>query len=235
MRLYVLVEGPSEKALLDVWLGRLLKGHRYTVIKHRGKGKLPHDPMALIDPRREGLLDQLPARLRAYGKALDPSTDRVVVLVDADEEDCTALKKRLVSLLKQINPRPEVIFRIAVEETEAFYLGDRAAIRAAFPQARFTRLRSYKQDSVCGTWELFQEVIGAMSEDKVGWAERMAPHLTVDPLQNESPSFRQLCYGLQRLVGELGTEGTPRKAGVKGTSGARSQSRRSRKGAPRAE
>lgn len=75
MRLYVLVEGPSEKALLDVWLGRLLKGHRYTVIKHRGKGKLPLDPRARVDPRREGLLDQLPARLRAYGQALDPSTD----------------------------------------------------------------------------------------------------------------------------------------------------------------
>lgn len=38
-----------------------------------------------------------------------------------------------------------VLFRIAVEETEAFYLGDQPAIRKAFPKAKLRRMKSYVQ------------------------------------------------------------------------------------------
>jgi hypothetical protein len=78
-------------------------------------------------------------------------------------------------------------------------------IRRAFPQARLQRLNSYVQDSVCNTWELFQSVIGDPIEDKVEWAERMAPHLGTAWKGNDanrSPSFRQLCRGLLKLAGE---------------------------------
>lgn len=60
-----------------------------------------------------------------------------------------------------------MLFRIAIEETEAFYLGDPEAIRKAFPTAKTAKIKAYVQDSICGTAELFQEVIGASSEDKV--------------------------------------------------------------------
>lgn len=188
------------------WLRRFLPpGHSFVVIRHRGKGKLSRDPLKVPDVRREGLLDQLPAKLRAYGKELNPATDRLLVLVDADDDPCLDLKRRLAELLESCDPRPVVLFRIAIEETEAFYLGDPAAIRKAFPQARLQRMRHYIQDSICGTWELFQRVIGDPIEDKVDWAERMAPHLGTDwqgKSANHSPSFRQLCRGLLRLAGE---------------------------------
>jgi hypothetical protein len=128
-----------------------------------------------------------------------------VVLVDLDDDDCHDLKKRLVALLDHCESRPVVLFRIAIEETEAFYLGDPAAIRAAFPQAKIRRMKDYVQDSVCGTWELFQRVVDARSEDKVGWAERMAPHLGTEwkgKGANRSPSFQQFCKGLLMLAGE---------------------------------
>ncbi|HYU31861.1 MAG TPA: DUF4276 family protein [Thermoanaerobaculia bacterium] len=206
MRLHVLVEGDSEEALMHGWLRRFLPpGHSFVVIRHRGKGKLSRDPLQVPDIRREGLLDQLPAKLRAYGKSLDPATDRVLILVDAHDDPCRELKQRMIAALEQCHPRPFVLFWIAIEETEAFYLGDPAAIRRAFPQARFQRMKSYVQDSVCGTWELFQRVIGATVEDKVGWAESMAPHLGTEwqgKNANRSPSFCQLCRGLLRLAGE---------------------------------
>jgi hypothetical protein len=206
MRLHVLVEGDSEEALMRGWLPRFLPpAHKFVVIRHRGKGKLSRDPLQVPDIRREGLLDQLPAKLRAYGKSLNPATDRVLVLVDADDDHCRELKQRMLAALEQCNPRPIVLFRIAIEETEAFYLGDPTAIRRAFPQARIQRMRSYVQDSVCETWELFQRVIGSVVEDKVGWAELMAPHLGTDwrgRNANRSPSFRQFCLGLLRLAGE---------------------------------
>jgi hypothetical protein len=201
----VLVEGPSEEALVRGWLPRLLPRHAFTLIRHRGKGKLPGDALKVPDARREGLLDQLPAKLRAYGRSLDPATDRVVVLVDLDDDDCINLKRRLVALLDHCDPSPAVLFRIAIEETEAFYLGDLRAIQEAFPHAKIRRMKGYEQDSICGTWELFQRVVDARSEDKVGWAERISSHLSTEWRgrdANRSNSFQQLCRGLLRIAGE---------------------------------
>lgn len=206
MRLHVLVEGESEEAFLRGWLPRFLPpGHSFVIIRHRGKGRLPRDPVRVPDIRREGLLDQLPSKLRAYGRSLDPATDRLLVLVDADDDPCSELKQRLLEALKSCDPRPVVLFRLAIEETEAFYLGDPQAIRRAFPQAKLQQLKGYVQDSVCNTWELFQSLIGDPVEDKPGWAERMAPHLGTAWQGNDanrSPSFRQLCKGLLTLAGE---------------------------------
>jgi hypothetical protein len=147
----------------------------------------------------------LPAKLRAYGRTLDSATDRLLVFIDLDEDSCLDLKSRLLAVLDTCEPRPVVLFRIAIEELEAFYLGDISAIRRAFPQARPHRLRDYVQDSICGTWELFQQIIGASSEDKVGWAEAMGVHLGTEwrgSGANRSPSFGQFCRGLRRLCGE---------------------------------
>ena len=206
MRLHILVEGPSEAALLNGWLPRFLpRQHTFKVIQHRGKGRLSGRPDKPPEPKHEGLLDQLPAKLRAYGRALNPATERVLVLVDLDEDDCGDLKSRLLGILAFCNPKPVVLFRIAIEETEAFYLGDPAAIRRAFPEAKLSRMKAYTQDTICGTWELFQEIVGAKVEDKPEWAERMSPWLGVawrGPQANHSPSFCQLCKGLLLLVGE---------------------------------
>jgi hypothetical protein len=111
----------------------------------------------------------------------------------------------MVRLLGLCSPAPVVLFRIAIEETEAFYLGDQRAIKVAFPHARLHKMKDYVQDSVVGTWELFRDVIGDEREDKVAWAEQIAPHLTTDwkgPKANRSVSFRQFCQGLLKHVGE---------------------------------
>jgi hypothetical protein len=206
MRIHILVEGPSEKAFLELWLPRFLPpGHRFKIIPHRGKGRIPGDPTRKPDPKRQGLLDQLPAKLRVYGRELRSDTDRILVLVDLDRDECLSLKSRLMNLLRYCDPPPTALFRIAIEETEAFYLGDKTAIRTGFPKSRLSRMDSYVQDGICGTWELFREVIGETGEDKVEWAKTMGAHLTTQwngRLANESNSFRQLCSGILRLVGE---------------------------------
>jgi hypothetical protein len=205
LRLHVLVEGPSEAAFLRGWFPRFLPSHALTVIQHRGKGRLPGEPSSRPDPRRDGLLDQLPAKLRAYGRVLDPETDRILVFLDLDDDDCGELKQRLLRVLDACNPRPLVLFRIAIEETEAFYLGDPQAIKKAFPQANLRKLKSYVQDGIGNTWEFFRDVVGARSEDKVRWAELMAPHLGIvwrGKRANPSPSFQQFCKGLLKLAGE---------------------------------
>jgi hypothetical protein len=206
MRIHFLVEGPSEKVFLEHWLPRFLPPqHSFKIIPHRGKGKIPGDPSKKPDPKRQGLLDQLPAKLRAYGKELRPAADRILILVDLDRDDCQVLKQRMVDILDYCAPPPTVLFRIAIEETEAFYLGDKPAIRRAFPKCKLSKMDSYVQDSICNTWELFREVIGETGEDKVEWAKLIAPHLTtkwIGVQKNLSDSFGQLCQGILRLAGE---------------------------------
>jgi hypothetical protein len=213
MKLHVLVEGPSEVVFLDEWLPRLLKNHTHQVYVHQGKGTLPkaetkpkkrprgEEPEGA--DRKRGLLDQLPQKLRAFGDALNPATDAVVVLVDADTDDPERLAADLAALYESI-PKPErplTLFRVATEELEAFYLGDLAGIAKAYPDHDKKLASSYKPDSICGTAELFDKVIGGMGAmDKVSWAEEMGPRLTVAPAKNRSPSFRRFVTGLGDLV-----------------------------------
>ncbi|MGC8494726.1 MAG: hypothetical protein ACP5SH_23625, partial [Syntrophobacteraceae bacterium] len=99
MRIHILVEGLSEKTFLEAWLPRFLPQHSFKIIPHRGKGRIPGDPSKKPDPKRQGLLDQLPAKLRAYGRELRSDTDRILVLVDLDHDACLELKGRMLNLL----------------------------------------------------------------------------------------------------------------------------------------
>ncbi len=196
MNIHVLVEGPSETAFVTRWARRAFPTLSVRVHAHQGKGEIPADPSRLPDPRRRGLLDQLPAKLRAFGAS---ANNAVLVLVDADSQNCTKLKAALVQMAEQIQPLPPVLFRIAVEESEAFYLGDQRAVKSAYPNANLRLLRDYRPDSIVGTAELFGRVIGDGGLNKVAWAAMMGDHLTTDPGKSRSPSFRAFCAAFPRL------------------------------------
>ena len=208
MRLHIFVEGRSEEAFFKEWLPRFLPtAHTFKILPHQGKGRLSETLNSVPDPKRRGLLDQLPTKLRVYSHHVNSDTDRVLVLVDADDEDCRQLKQRLERCQQRCAPTLVVKFRIAVEETESFYLGEFRAIQRAYPQSNPKKLKEYIPDCVCGAWELFRDVIGYPSEieDKPSWGRAMGKHLTADPQkidENLSPSFRQLCHGILSLCGE---------------------------------
>ncbi|MGL4419876.1 MAG: DUF4276 family protein, partial [Gemmataceae bacterium] len=194
---------------LNAWLPRFLgAAHSFRIIVHQGKGELPKDLTAVPDPKHRGLLDQLPAKLKAYGKTLQSDTDRVVVLIDLDDEDCKQLLMKLNRVVDSCNPKPQVLFRIAIEETEAFFLGDIQAIKKAYPKAKTSKLKNHTFDAICGTWEKLRDVIGETErrEDKVEWAELIGTHLgtkyTGKRGTNKSPSFQKLCEGLKRICGD---------------------------------
>ena len=91
------------------------------------------------------------------------------------------------------------------QETEAWYLGDPKAVYRTFSKVKRTRLNQWHPDSVGQTWELFQEIINAPTDDKVAWGEAMGQALTVtEPLENHnrSPSFRKFCRRVRELAGE---------------------------------
>ena len=200
MKIHVLVEGKSEQILNDRWGQRAFPKHEVVSHAHQGKGRIPTDPMGPPESKRRGLLDLLPATLRAYGAA-SHSNAAVLVLVDADDDGCVSLKKELVDMAAKIRPLPKrLLFRIAVEETEAFYFGDLAGLERAFPSADMVKARAYKPDEVCRTAELFGEVVGDGGLNKVAWAATMGELLTVRPQGSRSPSFKAFHGAFLRLA-----------------------------------
>ena len=132
-------------------------------------------------------------------------------VVDADDKDCMAFKQELIGVLNACNPRPQTLFRIAIEEGEAWLLGDRAAVKSAYPNAKDAVLNSYVQDSICGTWELLADAVysgGSKLLKKMGypaagvakwdWAGKIAPHLDID--SNGSKSFQVFRDGVRKLA-----------------------------------
>ena len=161
------------------------------------------------DPAKRILLDQLPRLLRGYGKT--PGIDAVVVVLDVDKHDCKAFLKELQALAHACVPSPNTLFRLAIEETEAWYLGDRAALLGAYPRAKQEVLKDYVQDSACDTWELLADAVypgGSAAIKKAGWplpgqikhewAEKIGPLMTLE--KNISPSFGKLRAGLRHLT-----------------------------------
>ncbi len=199
MTIYVLAEGPSERAFLEKWVPRLGLNHCVNIHPHQGKGSLPSD-FAVAPPRyKRGLLDQLPAKLRGFADALEPSTDSIVVLVDADSDDVLELKKEILAVARDCCPTLNVHVCIAQEETEAFYLGDLAALENAYPKCDMEKARRYVPDSVCGTWELFGTIVDDDGGNKVAWGTQMGRYVTVVGGRSRSASFNALLTGIRAL------------------------------------
>ena len=215
MHFEVLVEDRSGSIALEHVLKKILgannAAHSWRVHPYRGIGRVPKDLRSGKDPRKRLLLDRLPRILQGYGRSLgDVAPSAVIVVVDSDARDCRAFKRELLDLLDACNPCPRTLFRIAVEESEAWLLGDRDAVKAAYPGARDSVLDGYVQDSICGTWELLADAIHpggssalgkwpASGQAKCEWAEKIAPRMDVD--RNRSRSFQVFRDGVRRLAG----------------------------------
>jgi hypothetical protein len=202
----VLVEGTSDvPAVREVFvrgLGRV-QGSDFQVFWHRGKGHLPNDLTAPPSPRDATLLGLLPAKLRAFGKA--SPNDPVVVLLDADRDDWNVLRTQLVSILAATAPRPnEVLFRIAVEEIESWFIADTAAVQQAYPTANVAALAAIPVDTVVGAWEQLATALGfnpanCTGADKEDWAREISPFLQLQG--PPSPTFRAFIRGVERITG----------------------------------
>lgn len=203
IKLEVLVEGASDAPVVCEVLSRkfgLAEGRDFRVHKHRGKGKLPTDIMSQPAVHRRGLLDQLPAKLRGFSYLTEDTC--VVVILDVDNESCVGLLARLHELVERLTKKPgRILFRIAIEETESWFIADSQAVKTAYPKAKLTKLMRITPDSIVGAWEILAQALGMDANDvsgasKVEWAERIAPHLDLD--EPRSPSFRKLIDGFTR-------------------------------------
>lgn len=213
MHIEVLVEDSSGCALVESLLPRVIGAfgdpHTWRVHPYKGIGRLPKRLTVGSDPAKRALLDQLPRLLAGYGRT--PGIDAVVVVVDNDKRDCRTFLQELRAVVERCDPAPLTMFRLAIEEMEAWLLGDRQALAVAYPRARRDVLTRYQQDDICDTWELLADAVhpgGRAAIIKSGWplpgqvkhewVRKIVPHMDVEA--NVSASFCKFRDGLRRLA-----------------------------------
>lgn len=225
MHLEILVEDKSGEIALENLVPKIIgEEHTFKIHSYKGIGKIPKNLRLEENPSSRILLQRLPSVLRGYGKSFVPDfPSAVVVVCDLDDKCLKTFRKDLDDLLQHCSPQPESAFCIAVEEGEAWLLGDKEAIRSAFPNAKESVLRGYSNDSVCGTWECLADALypggakklrnkgwQAVGFEKAVWASKISPVMDVE--RNVSPSFVYFRDRLRSLL--AGPTAGPRSRGM---------------------
>ena len=201
MHFEILVEDQSGKAMLEFLVPKIIGQRKYTleIRSFGGLGDIPKKQKSPKKAKNKSLLDKLPKMLRGYGKGWGGHYEGIVfVICDLDDKCLKAFRQELQGILDGCNPAPKTIFCFAIEEGEAWLLGDIPAIKKAYPKAKDAVLNEYENDSICGTWEKLADAIhegGASALSKKGnpgakksqWAKKICPHMDVE--KNCSPSF----------------------------------------------
>lgn len=207
MHLEVCVEDASGKIFLESIFPRIIrKDVTWRVHGYRGIGRIPRGLQSTENAEHRIILDSLPKLIR--GCANTPHVSALLIVVDTDQKNCADFLAELRSVHDQVAPQANVVFRLAIEEIEAWLLGDPDAIEAAYPNVVKSKLASYKQDSICGTWEVLADAVHpggsealrnagwpAPGQAKCRWAETIPPHM--DFSANASPSFKKLLEALE--------------------------------------
>lgn len=166
---------------------------------HRGCGSLPKDLTAKPPKFASSLLDLLPSELRAYNKVYAGKDLILIIVMDSDDKDPQTLRQELYRVASKFAPDIRSVVGICTEEIEAWMLGDKNAVVDAYPDCRTEVIDAYKQDSICGTWEVLCRAISENADDlidigypaighyKALWAENISKYML--PQKNVSPSF----------------------------------------------
>ena len=202
MHIEFLVEEPSAEAALQNILTKIVGGlASFNIHPHQGK---------------PDLLAKLPNRLQGYLRWL-PEDWRIVVLIDADDDDCHQLKYALEETALDVGltaksaakkgSRFQVLNRLAIEELEAWFFGDVEALHAAYPRISLNlgSTRRYRNpDSILGgTWEALERELQRAGYypgglPKIAAAREISARMV--PEHNRSNSFQVFRRGLLELV-----------------------------------
>jgi hypothetical protein len=193
------VEEPSAEAFLSAVVPKIVPAIPFDVHAYQGV---------------DDMLAKLPRRLRGYHAWL-PDDHRIVVLRDEDRRDCRKVKRVIEAMATaaglSVKRRGraasfQVLTRVAVEELEAWLLGDVAALADAYPGVPPTLAsqRAYRDaDAIAGgTWEALERVLQRAGHFKGGLPKVQVAREVgqrMDPDRNTSQSFRTFRDGLRAL------------------------------------
>lgn len=215
MHFAILVEDASGKAMLETLVPKILgpdTQHTFQIKAYKGIGHIPKDLANKSDPAKRLLLTELPRVIAGYGRWFSElpagCPGAVIVVCDLDDRNRKKFSEELYALLTPMRPAPATFFCLAIEEGEAWLLGDMAAVSTAYPKAKRNVLENYEYDSICGTWErladavypggsskLAQQGYRVVGTEKARWARDISPHVEIS--RNQSPSFANFVAALR--------------------------------------
>lgn len=216
MHFEILIEDLSGKKALDILIPNLIApGNTFKVHSYKGIGRIPKNLVSSTDASKRILLTQLPKLLRGYWKTFanypDDYPAAVILVCDLDDKCLKDFRGELYIILNGCDPKPKTRFCVAIEEGEAWFLGDIPALKKAYPKAKEAVLKTYVNDSICGTWEKLADAIfpggsaalskkgwQAIGAEKSKWAEKITPHMDVN--NNASPSFGYFRTKITELI-----------------------------------
>jgi len=151
------VEEPSAKEALKIILPKIVGNLETDIINFQCK---------------DDLKKNIKRRLIGY-RSWIPDNWKIVILIDRDDDDCRELKNYLedISISTGYCTKTstggvgyfQVINRIICEELEAWFFGDWAAVRSAYPRvsANVPRQASYRDPDLIlgGTWEALERIL----------------------------------------------------------------------------
>lgn len=213
----ILVEDQSGQKLLEHIFSKYKDERKVRIEEHyrsyRGIGGFKKGKDAL-NIKSQHLLDELSKRLRALQEAYRYNDQEmcIAVVVDNDKRDTSQFYQALIDVAHKAGITADHFFSIAVEEMEAWMLGDFDAIVKAYPKQKdriLSKYTQYNQDSICGTWEVLADLLtknglkefrtrnptfAEIGKSKYEWADLIGRQMKIR--ENKSPSF-------QKFLGEL--------------------------------
>ncbi|HEY4008346.1 MAG TPA: DUF4276 family protein [Pseudonocardia sp.] len=131
---------------------------------------------------------------------------------DRDGDDCITLRRKLDDIAEEAGftptgPSRMLLNRLAIEELEAWFLGDIPAVVATYPRVPLSvgNKQAFRNpDKISGgTWEAFWRLLKDHGYHKVGLPKTLAAAAiaeNMDVEKNESRSFQVFRDGLRRFV-----------------------------------
>lgn len=203
MHLIFLIEDQSGEKLINCLVPKIINPETttYETKSYKGIGHIPKNHRSSSDLKNQHLLAQLPRLLNGYGNTYkDTAGYAIIVVCDLDDKNEAEFISDLQTVHQMCSSKPVVYFRLAIEEMEAWLLGDKDAVIQAYQRLNKRPLSTYNFDEICGTWERLADIVypgGASKLKEKGhqeigkmkseWAVNIGQHINVE--KNLSPSF----------------------------------------------
>ena len=204
MHFQFLIEDLSGETLIKMIMQNLQKEHPEITADYKSFHGIGGFTLreTIRETKTGKLLNDLAIYLRGFNRSLQNFPAALFVVVDNDDRNPEEFKMQMQGVAEQNQITIDHVFCLAIEEMEAWLLGDEEALLKAYPKARKSVYESYMQDSICGTWEKMADIIylggskkmkkenpsyAGIGKIKNEWAQNIGKEMNLN--QNASPSF----------------------------------------------